>query len=99
MILQRIIKTLNMTNLLATTTGKKSRYAAKKAAQKGGSYTGNSPFFTNIQEFQYLKPLHRDMYPHLRQWPGFRLPSAPRPNQYSLHNQPKPSEEEEYEGN
>lgn len=39
-------------------------YAAKKQAQQSGSYIGNSPFFTNIQEFQWLKPL--DNYPHLK---------------------------------
>lgn len=48
---------------MSLTTGKKSKYAAKKARMHSGSYTGNSPFFTNIPEFQFLKPLH--LYPHL----------------------------------
>lgn len=65
---------------------KYNNYAEKKEAQKGGSYEGSSPFFKNIPEFQYLKPLHKDMYPHLRQWPGFRLPSAPRPNYNNNQN-------------
>lgn len=43
---------------------KKSKYALKKIAMKNGTYNGNSPYFQNIQEFQYLKPL--DSYPHLK---------------------------------
>ena len=71
---------------MTESTGKNSKYASKKAAQKGGSYSENSPFFTNIPEFQYLKPLHRDMYPHLRQWPMFRLPNTPKPNYNNQNN-------------
>lgn len=53
-------------------------YAEKKEAQKNNSYEGNSPFFKNIPEFQFLKPLHKNMYPHLRAYgPKFKLPNAP----------------------
>lgn len=65
---------------MTETTGKNSNYSAKKALQKSGAYQGSSPFFRNIPEFQYLKPLYKDLYPHLRQWPGFKLPNAPKPN-------------------
>jgi hypothetical protein len=76
-----------MTNLLSSTTsGKKSKYASKKLSQKGGSYNGISPFFSNIPEFQFLKPLHKDVYPHLRAWKLFRLPSAPRPQYFNNQN-------------
>lgn len=53
------------------TTGKKSKYAIKKQQMKAGTYQGTSPFFENIPEFQYLKPLNA--YPHLR-LSGFRVP-------------------------
>ena len=43
---------------------KRSKYALKKIAMQNGTYEGKSPFFVNIPEFQYLKPL--DNYPHLR---------------------------------
>lgn len=57
-------------------------YAVKKQAQKNHTYVGNSPFFSNIPEFQWLKPLHRDSYPHLREMGKlFRLPSGPRQTQ------------------
>lgn len=72
-------------------TGNYKNYASKKAAQSGGSYEGTSPFFRNIPEFQYLKPLHKDSYPHLRQWPKFRLPSPPR------LGEPQKQKEEEHE--
>lgn len=39
-------------------------YSEKKEAQKAGTYHGTSPYFNNIPEFQYLKPLN--LYPHLR---------------------------------
>ena len=48
---------------MSLTTGKNSKYAIKKARMHSGSYSGNSPFFSNIPEFQFLKPLH--LYPHL----------------------------------
>lgn len=53
-------------------------YAEKKEAQKSGAYDGSSPFFKNIPEFQFLKPLHKNMYPHLRAYGySFKLPNAP----------------------
>ncbi|HYD90920.1 MAG TPA: hypothetical protein VEA37_05450 [Flavobacterium sp.] len=39
-------------------------YGEKKTAMRNGSYGGNSPFYNNIPEYQYLKPLAS--YPHLR---------------------------------
>lgn len=45
---------------------KYKNYAEKKEAQKNGSYDGNSPYFTNIPEFQHLKPV--ESYPHLQQY-------------------------------
>lgn len=50
-------------DLSKLTTGKKSKYAAKKERMKNGTYTGSSPFYNNIAEFQFLKPL--SCYPHL----------------------------------
>lgn len=58
-------------------TRTQSKYSRKKLAQKNGSYHGSSPFFNNIREFQFLKPLHLDLYPHLRVYNKFRLPSKP----------------------
>jgi hypothetical protein len=75
-----------MSLLSSATSGKNSKYASKKAQQKSGSYQGSSPFFSNIPEFQFLKPLHKDIYPHLRAWKGFKLPPAPRP-QYLQHQE------------
>lgn len=48
-----------------------SQYSDKKALQKSGGYNGPSPFFTNLAEFQHIKPL--DSYPHLRELPNFRI--------------------------
>lgn len=40
------------------------KYAEKIEQMKNGTYHGNSPFYNNIPEFQYLKPLAS--YPHLQ---------------------------------
>lgn len=80
-----------MSTLLSSTSGKNSKYASKKMAQKAGSYQGNSPFFSNIPEFQFLKPLYKDLYPHLRAWELFRLPSAPRPQYFNNTQSPEES--------
>lgn len=61
-----------------TPTGNQSKYAKKKASQKAGTYHGNSPFFSNLRDFQFLKPLHLDSYPHLKAFSGARLPGSPR---------------------
>jgi hypothetical protein len=42
----------------------RSKYALKKARMKAGTYSGTSPFFSNIPEFQHHLPL--ESYPHLR---------------------------------
>lgn len=60
------------------TTGKKSKYAAKKQRMKSGSYTGTSPFYNNNSEWQYLHALHT--YPHLVQY------NIPRPKKRILHD-------------
>ena len=39
-------------------------YGEKIDQKKNGTYHGNSPFYNNIPEFQFLKPLAS--YPHLR---------------------------------
>lgn len=48
------------------TTGRKSKYAAKKNRQGNGSYVGPSPFFNNNPEWQFLKPLKA--YAHLAKY-------------------------------
>ena len=78
-------------SVIKTTSGRKSRYAAKKNAMHGGSYHGNSPFFENIPHFQYLKPLGPGVYPHLDAYgPNFRYPEDP-------WKRTKPKTEEEFE--
>lgn len=60
---------------MADTKGKNSKYAAKKARMKAGTYSGSSPFYQNIPEFQFLKPLY--LYPHLAK---YRVPRRRRQN-------------------
>lgn len=64
---QRKMKKSKAKRLQRTTKyepGVASKYSKKKTAQQKGHYTGSSPFYYNIPEFQHLLPL--SAYPHLR---------------------------------
>lgn len=45
--------------------GKKSKYQAKKQRMANGTYNGNSPFYNNIRDYQYDRPL--ETYPHIKE--------------------------------
>jgi hypothetical protein len=45
--------------------GRKSKYQAKKQKMNNGTYNGTSPFFSNIPDYQYDRPL--ETYPHIRE--------------------------------
>lgn len=61
-----------------------SKYTRKKQQMKAGSYHGNSPFFTNINEFKNLHSLKS--YDHLRKLGKFRFPSEQAERQMNKFN-------------
>lgn len=57
-------------------------YGQKQALMKSGGYNGNSPFYNNNPEFQFLKPL--ETYEHLKAIPNFRFPGDKHQDELEL---------------